>query len=80
MLNGFDKHRNNAGNGGSRILITFEPPSEFLADPQTAQAGFGCGPEEIPLSGKMAEDRNFAQPCQSRDLMRTAGSETLPRE
>jgi hypothetical protein len=80
MLNGFDEHRDNAWNGGSRILVAFEAPLEFLADPQTAQAGFSCGPEEISLSGEMAEDRNFAKSCQSRDLIRTTGSETLPRE
>src|SRR5580693_3174370 len=80
MMQGLNQHSDNPGHGGSRVLITFEPSSQFLADSQTAQAGFGCGPEQISFSGKMAEDRDLANPCQSGDLMRTAGGETLARE
>ena len=58
----------------------FRAVPQFLADAQAAQAGFGCGPEQISFSGKMAEDGNFANPRQSRDLMRAAGRETLARE
>jgi hypothetical protein len=77
MLNRFDQQRNNTRNSSARVFITFEPSSQLLADSQTAEAGFGSGPEQIAFPGKMTEDRNFANSCQPRNLMRTAGSEAL---
>ncbi len=67
-------------NGGSRILIDFEPSSQFLADSQAPQTRFGCGPEEILFSRKMPENSDFANPCQPGDLMSATGGETLSRE
>jgi hypothetical protein len=80
MMQSLNQQSDNPRQCGSRTLIIFESSSQFLADSQAAQAGFGCRPEQIPLSGEMAEDGNLANPCQPGDLMRAAGGEALAGE
>jgi hypothetical protein len=77
MMQGLNQYSNNPRQRGSRILIDFEPSPQFLPDLQTEQTGFSCGPEEIFFPRKVTEDRDFANPCQSGDLMSTAGRESL---
>ena len=80
MLKSFHQQGNDPGNGGAWILVLFEACPQFLADPQTAQSGFSCGPEQVSFSRKVPKDGNFTNPCQASDLVGTAGRETLARE
>src|SRR5580704_15366662 len=60
----------------SRILIALQPITQLSANAKPPESGFRGCPEQISFPREVTEYRNFANPRQSGDLMRTAGGET----
>ena len=80
MMQGLHQLGDDPRKSGTRMLVTLEPPTHFLTDSQSTQAGFGCRPEEVTFSREVAENGDFADASQPGDFIGAAGCKALARE